>query len=82
MRKQSPDVNISETCIDANLKMVERRDPDIFPRFPPQEWCAWTIPEIALKEMKRNPQIINRIVRHILLLITLKSHAFLTVIGR
>ena len=49
MRKYPPDVNVSETCIDANLKMVERRDPDNFPRFPLQEWCAWTIPEIALK---------------------------------
>ena len=49
MRKHPPDVNVSETCIDANLKMVERQDPDNFPRFPPQEWCAWTIPEIALK---------------------------------
>ena len=37
MRKYPPDVSVSETCIDANLKMVERRDPDNFPRFPPQE---------------------------------------------
>ena len=28
MRKYPSDVSISETCIDANLKMVERRDPD------------------------------------------------------
>ena len=27
----------------------ERRDPDNFPRFLPQEWCAWEIPEIAHK---------------------------------
>ena len=37
MRKHPPDINISETCIDANLKMLERRDPDNFPRFAPQE---------------------------------------------
>ena len=37
MGKYPPDVNVSETCIDANLKMVERREPDNFPRFPPQE---------------------------------------------
>ena len=49
MRNNLPDVNVSETCIDANLKMVERRDPDNFPRFPPQEWWAGSIPEIALK---------------------------------
>ena len=46
MRKYPPDVNVSDTCIDANLKMAERWDPDNFPRFPPQESCAWTIPEI------------------------------------
>ena len=49
MRKHPPDVNVSETCIDANLKMVERRDPDNFPRFPPQELSAWTIPELPLR---------------------------------
>ena len=49
MRKHPPDVNVSETCIDANMKMAERWDPDNFPSFQPQERCAWTIPEIALK---------------------------------
>ena len=29
--------------------MVERQDPDNIPLFPPQEWCTWTIHEIALK---------------------------------
>ena len=53
MRKHPPDVNVSETCIDANFKMVERRDPDNFPRFPTQERCAWTIPEIALKKSRK-----------------------------
>ena len=51
MRKYPPDVNVSEICIDASLKMVERRGPDNFPRFLSQEWCAWTIPEIALKHL-------------------------------
>ena len=36
-QKYPPDVNVSETCIDANLKMVERQDPDNYRRFPPQE---------------------------------------------
>ena len=49
MRKYPSDVSVSENCIDANVEMVERRDPDNFPRFPPLEWCAWTLPEIALK---------------------------------
>ena len=32
MRKYPQEVKVSKTCIDANLKMVERRDPDNFPR--------------------------------------------------
>ena len=44
-------VNQVRSSIDANLKMVERRGPDNFPRFPPQKRCAWTIPEIALKTL-------------------------------
>ena len=48
MRKYPTDVSVSENCIDTNLEMIERRDPDNFPRFPQQEWCARTIPEIAL----------------------------------
>ena len=50
MRKYPSDVSISKNFIDANFEMVERRDPDTFPRFPAQEWCAWTLHEIALKE--------------------------------
>ena len=49
MRKYPFDVSASKNCIDANLEMLERWDPDNFTRFPPQEWCAWTIPEIFLK---------------------------------
>ena len=29
--------------------MVEIWDRDNFPRFLPEEWCTWKIPEIALK---------------------------------
>ena len=50
MRKFLFDISASKNYIVANLEMVERRDPDNIPRFPPQEWCAWTIPEIALKD--------------------------------
>ena len=49
MRKYQSGVSVSKNCIDANFEMVKRRDPDNFPRFPPQEWCAWTIPEIVHK---------------------------------
>ena len=49
MGKYPSDVSVSKNCIDANLKMVERQDPDNIPRFPPQEWCKWSIHEIALK---------------------------------
>ena len=51
MRKYPSDVSVSKNCINSNLKTVERRDPDNFPHFPPQEWCSWTIPEIALNKL-------------------------------
>ena len=51
MRKYTSDVSVTKNCIDANLEMFERRVPDNFPCFPPQEWCVWTIPEIALKRI-------------------------------
>ena len=59
MRKYPPDVSESDTCINANLKMVERRDPDNFPRFPPREKCALTIPKIALKRVWRKANFLN-----------------------
>ena len=43
MRNYPSDVSLSENCIDVNLEMAERGDPDNFPHFPPQEWCAWVL---------------------------------------
>ena len=37
-----------KNCFDANLEMVETRDPDNFLRFPLQEWREYTISEITL----------------------------------
>ena len=54
MLKYQSDVSVSKNRIDANSEMVERRDPDNYPRFPPQECCAWTIPEIALKKIAKH----------------------------
>ena len=55
MWKYPSDLSVSKKkCIDANLEIFERRDPDNFPLFPMQEWDAWTIPEIALKIRKCN----------------------------
>ena len=48
MRKYPFDISVSENDIDANLEMVERRDPDNFPCFSLQEWCAGTIPKSTL----------------------------------
>ena len=45
MRKYPSDVSVSETCIDANSKLVERRDPDNFPRND----ARGQYPKIALK---------------------------------
>ena len=49
MRKYPSDIGVSENCIDSNLSTVEKREPDSFLCFPPQERCAWEIPEIVLK---------------------------------
>ena len=37
------DIRISESCVDPNPLMVERQDPDIFPRFQARERCALEI---------------------------------------
>ena len=59
MLKFPSDVSVAKNCIDVNFETIERRDPDNFPRFLPQEWCAWRIPEIALKsDMEFRYQII------------------------
>ena len=49
MRKYPSDISVSENCIDSNLSTVEKWEPDSFLCFPPQERCAWEIPEIVLK---------------------------------
>ena len=47
MLKYPSDVSVSKNCIDANMEMVKRHDPDNFHCSPPQERCLWTIPKIA-----------------------------------
>ena len=37
MRKYPSDVSVSENCIDVNLEMAERGNPDNFPPFPAAE---------------------------------------------
>ena len=49
MWKCPSDLSVSKNCIDGNLEMVERRDPDNLPHFLLQAWCMWTIPKFALK---------------------------------
>ena len=48
MRKYPSDVSVSINCIDANLEMVERRDPDNFPRFPPHVGARGQYPKLPL----------------------------------
>ena len=54
MRKYPSDVSLSINCIDVYLEMVGKTGPRQLSCFPPQEWCAWTIPEIALKIKKKH----------------------------
>ena len=48
MWKYPYDISLSESCFDKKFKWSERRDPDNFASFLPQEWFAWEIPEIVL----------------------------------
>ena len=41
-----------ETVLIRICKWSKRRDPDNFPRFPPQELCAWEINEIVLNNLR------------------------------
>ena len=49
MRKYPSDVSLSINSIDANFGNGRKTGPRQLSCLPPQEWCAWTIPEIALK---------------------------------
>ena len=43
MSEHRYDIRISESCVDPNLLMVERQDPDNFTRFQTRERCALEI---------------------------------------
>ena len=43
MSEHRYDIRISESCVDPNLFMVERQDPDDFTRFQTRERCALEI---------------------------------------
>ena len=46
MQKYPSDISVSENCIDWS----ERPDPDNFLCFPLQEWRAWELPELILRQ--------------------------------
>ena len=43
MSEHRYDIRISESCVDPNRLMVERQDPDNFPRLQTRERCALEI---------------------------------------
>ena len=43
MSEHRYDIRILESCVDPNLLMVERQDPDNFTRFQTRERCALEI---------------------------------------
>ena len=43
MSEHRYDIRISESCVDPNPLMVERQDPDNFPRLQTRERCALEI---------------------------------------
>ena len=59
MRKHPPDVNVSETCIDANLKMVERWDPDNFPHSRRRNDARGQYPKLPLSLIQQTVRTRN-----------------------
>ena len=49
MSEHRYDIRISESCIDPNPLMVERQDPDNFPRFQTWKRCALEIAAYVFK---------------------------------
>ena len=49
MSEHRYDTRISESCVDPNPLMVERQDPDNFPRFQTRERCAMEIAAYVFK---------------------------------
>ena len=51
MCKYPSEIGVSETCIDANLKMVERQDPGKFPCFPRRDGARGQYRKLSLSEL-------------------------------
>ena len=51
MSEHRYDIRISERCVDPNPLMVERQDPDNFPRLQTRERCALEIATYVFKHI-------------------------------
>ena len=49
MSEHRYDIRISESCIDPNPLIVERQDPDNFPRYQTQKRCSLEIAAYVFK---------------------------------
>ena len=49
MAEHRYDIRISESCVDPNPLMIEKQDPDNFPRFKTRERCALEIAAYVFK---------------------------------
>ena len=49
MSEHRCDIKTSESCVDPSLLMVERQDPDNFPRFKTRERCTLEIAAYVFK---------------------------------
>ena len=54
MSEHRYDIRMSESCVDPNLLMVERQDPDNFIRFQTRERCALEIAAYVFKLVVKN----------------------------
>ena len=50
MSEHRYDIRITESCVDPNPLMVERQDPDNFPRLQTRERCELEIAAYVFKE--------------------------------
>ena len=59
MSEQRYDIRISESCLDPNRLMVERLDPDNFPRLQTRERCALEIAAYVFNDRAEKSRLLT-----------------------
>ena len=58
MSEHRYDIRILESCVDPNRLMVERQDPDNFPRLQTRERCTLEIAAYVFKQTNKNSKCV------------------------